>query len=152
MPLKKLRKYKFLKKKWKKTSKGLIGRHCEISIRSLGLAIPQYTRLLSDSPEWMKLGFDLFKSCGEVGAIIHETFPSASYSQLSQENILDNICIPTQHLKRSPKDMLDASMCAYTIRRFEQGFGCEVGGGYQMGTIVLPCQVSDHPVLSYPQS
>lgn len=152
MPLKTFRALKFQNGEWKKSPKGLIGRHCEIVVRTLKLANPQYTPTEQNAPEWMKLGFKLFEAVCQSGATVCETFPSASYTQLHQENITDTIPIPVHQLKPGPKDMLDAAICAYTVRRFDLGKGCEVGGSDGMGTIVLPCKVESHPVLTYPQS
>jgi hypothetical protein len=57
------------------------GRHCEVVVASLGLANPQWTPLFDESPNWMLLGFGLFRALEGVGRV-HEVFPTASYSQL----------------------------------------------------------------------
>ena len=51
-----------------------------------------------------------------------------------------------------PKDMLDAAIGALTVREFEAGRGCEVGGGDGLGTIILPRPIPEpiEAVLTWP--
>lgn len=112
------------------------GRHCEIAVRALGLANPQWTPLAPDAPEWMRLGFKLFERLQQE-CQVHEVFPSAAYTMLAQD-VHAQVTVHLGHMKPGPKDMLDAHVAAFTVREFAQGRGCEVGGGDGQGTIVLP--------------
>ena len=113
------------------------GRHCEIVIRVAGLANPQWTPSVSDRiPNWMQLGFELFKAAEAVGHQTHEVFPSASYSLLGRTSARLTVDLGAFHL--APKDILDAYVAAYTVAEFVEGRGCEVGGGDALGTIILP--------------
>ena len=112
------------------------GRHCEIVISAHRLANPQWTPLNSDVPEWMNLGFTFFSALDSL-ATVHEVFPSASYALL-QGNTTVRIETDFSACKPGPKDMLDAWVAAATVREFEEGRGCEVGGGDGLGTIILP--------------
>jgi len=112
------------------------GRHCEVVIKSLGLGNPQWTPLLSDAPEWMQLGFEIFKRFAYIKNVF-EVFPSASYRMLNEEKGYE-VGLTFAHFQRGPKDMLDACMAAYTVYEFINGRGSQVGGGDGMGTIVLP--------------
>ena len=57
------------------------GRHCEIILKSLNIANPQWTPTEGNCPNWMQIGFDLF-SCLENSEGVFEVFPAASYSIL----------------------------------------------------------------------
>ena len=68
MPLKNQREFYWnnKRKKWRKrmsNEKGH-GRHCEVVIKSLGIANPQWTRLKDDCMEWMQLGFKIYDGPG----------------------------------------------------------------------------------------
>lgn len=113
------------------------GRHCEVVLRTCGLANPQWT---GPEPEpWVQLGIELFQALGEV-ATVHEVFPSATYVQLAgtTEPALQ---LSFGEFAPGPKDMLDACMAALTVREYELGRGCSAGGGDGFGAIVLarPC-------------
>jgi predicted nuclease with RNAse H fold len=123
------------------------GRHCEVIIKSLGLANPQWTPPASLAKPWMLLGFELFVALAEVGCI-HEVFPSASYSQLakSQEPTLQH---SFAGFATGPQDMLDAYIAAATVLEYEQGRGSAVGGGDQLGSIVLPRPTGSTPTALF---
>ena len=128
------------------------GRHCEVVIKALGIANPQWTRLKDQSPPWMALGYSLYQTLHNINHL-YEVFPSASY-KLLDGNLLPVIGLSFAHFVHGPKDMLDACVCAYTVHAFINGRGFEVGGGDGMGTIILPGQlpVSDsYPVLHWPK-
>ena len=88
------------------------------------------------APEWMQIGFRIFNAL-EAGPRVHEVFPSASYEML-QSAPEARISLSFEHFRPGPKDMLDATIGALTVREFESGLGVEVGGGDGLGTIVLP--------------
>lgn len=112
------------------------GRHCEVVIRGAGIANPQWTPTGPESPEWMKLGYSLFETLGQMGMRTHEVFPSASYSLLEGVDHLP-VAIRFSDFHTGPKDMLDACCAAFTIHEFLAGRGTEVGND-GLGTIVLP--------------
>ena len=112
------------------------GRHCEVVIRALGLANPQWTTTLAEAPAWMQLGFELFAAF-ERHCETHEVFPSASYRQLAQAPEL-RIEISLDQFGPGPKDLLDALVAAVTVREFRAGRGSAVGNGDGFGSIVLP--------------
>lgn len=113
------------------------GRHCELVVRSAGIANPQWTPAADDRiPEWMRLGFALFAACEAAGHRTHEVFPSASYYLLGATSARLTVDLGAFHL--APKDILDAYVAAYTVAEFAAGRGCEVGGADGLGTIVLP--------------
>ena len=136
------RTWRFDRKRWvplATAAKGH-GRHCEMVVSALRLANPQWTPSLRTAPAWMKLGFRIFAEIDTAGFRTHEVFPSASYTQLTNEDV--RFEISTAGLRPRPKDMLDAYIAAVTVAEFELGRGCEVGGGDRLGTIVLPRPVS----------
>jgi hypothetical protein len=137
MPIKKLRTRYFDKKKnvWHKKEKESIGRECEVIINSYRIANCQWTNRAEKSPDWMKLGFEIFSKLKNLPNV-YEVFPSASYKLLQHENIKYELCL--DGFKEGIKDMLDASVASITIKEFYEGRGCEVGGGDGLGTIVLP--------------
>ena len=55
---------------------------------------------------------------------------------LENENVKYELCL--NEFKSGVKDMLDASVAAFTVYEFVNGRGCEVGGEDSLGTIVLP--------------
>jgi len=138
MPLNTLRKWRWRKRKGWNTAlaQRQIGRHCEIVVHALGLATPQWTRLYAHSPEWMHLGFALFKEFEMRSCTVLEVFPSAAYQQLS--GVDARLTIDVSGLARGVKDMLDAHVAAFTVQEFVEGRGCAIGGGDGLGAIVLP--------------
>ena len=119
------------------------GRHCEVVIKALGLANPQWTPTLDSSPAWMQVGFELFGSLsGQVDT--YEVFPSAAYAQLA-ESADALVSISLKGFVHGPKDMLDAYVAAYTVQQYLAGRGAAVGGGDGLGAIILPRPVSFQP-------
>lgn len=125
------------RRRWKLSrSQNGYGRHCEIVISAHRIANPQWTPLMDEAPEWMRLGFSLFTAVEKVAGV-HEVFPAASYCLLS--GIRDvKVRVDFSACKPGPKDMLDAWVAAATVKEFVEKRGCEVGGGDGLGTIVLP--------------
>lgn len=140
MPIKKLRKRSFDKKtnSWIKKGDEKLGRECEVIIKSYNIANPQWTRTLKDSPDWMKLGYDIFSKLKSF-SFVYEVFPSASYKMLENKNVKYELCL--NNFVGGVKDMLDASVAALTVFEFINGRGCEVGGEDNLGTIVLPRKI-----------
>ena len=127
------------------------GRHCEVVIKALRIANPQWTRLKDDSPSWMELGYRLYQTLKDVEHL-YEVFPSASYTMLEGHQ-LPPIELSFAKFVHGPKDMLDACVSAYTIHAFIHAKGFEVGGGDGLGTIILPGTLpgpGSHPVLHWP--
>jgi predicted nuclease with RNAse H fold len=112
------------------------GRHCEVVISAHRIAKPQWTPVIDQVPEWMKLGFGLFSVLEDL-ATVYEAFPSAAYTLL-QEDVDVRVNADFSAFKPGPKDMLDALVAAATVREFVEGRGVEVGGGDGLGTIILP--------------
>jgi len=141
MPIKKPRSRNFNKQtnSWTENSDAKVGRECEVIIKSYNIANPQWTRTYKDSPDWMKLGYSIFNSLKEF-PFVYEVFPSASYKMLSKENVKYELCLNEFH--SGVKDMLDASVAAFTVYEFADGQGCEVGGGDGLGTIVIPRKIN----------
>lgn len=137
MPIKKLRTsyYDRKTKSWIKKPKQSNGRECEVIIKSYNMANPQWTKTLADSPQWMRLGYDIFSATKKFPHVF-EVFPSASYKMLDNEKVKYELCL--KYFANGVKDMLDASVAAITVYEFVKGRGCEVGGGDELGTIVLP--------------
>lgn len=148
------REYYWKRGKWKKKTsqeKGY-GRHCEVVLKALNIANPQWTPLAENAPSWMQLGFKLFKSLTSFENLF-EVFPSASYTMLKNKK-QPTVSISFENFVDGPKDMLDACIGAFTVHEFIKGRGSEVGGGDRLGTIVLPTKIpvpSSHPVLSWPK-
>ena len=122
--------------RWRHRAAPGTGRHCEVVIKSLGLANPQWTPAIDKVPEWMRVGFALFGS--DWGCPVHEVFPSAAYRQLDRLGAPLVTSLDWSWFADQPKDILDAWMAAVTVREVAQGRGGEVGGGDGLGTIVLP--------------
>jgi len=139
-PIKKLRTRYFHKKKnvWTLETKQSNGRECEVIVKSYNLANPQWTRTFTESPDWMKLGLRIFSELKDF-QFVYEVFPSASYKMLENENIKYELCL--NEFNKGVKDMLDASVAAYTVCEYVNGSGCEVGGEDGLGTIVLPRKI-----------
>ena len=125
------------------------GRHCEVVISAHRLARPQWSPLAGEAPEWMQRGFQLYEALAHLGRT-YEAFPTASYRQLQGSGIKAEIDLGT--LCAGPKDMLDAYIAAVTVREYELGRGCAVGGGDGLGTIILPRPLQDpiEAVLDWP--
>ncbi len=115
------------------------GRHCEVVIKAHGLGNPQWTPLAtSQIPPWMELGFQLFEAFAEMdNTVVHEVFPTASYHQF-ETGPTPFLTLSLNGFRPGPKDMLDASVAAITVREFDRGHGVELGGGDGLGTIVVP--------------
>ncbi len=142
MPIDKLRKRIFDKKTnlWIEKGDEKLGRECEVIIKSYNIANPQWTRTLKDSPDWMKLGYSIFKAL-KAFPFVYEVFPSASYRMLEKENVKYELCL--NNFSGGVKDMLDASVGSITVYEFINGRGCEVGGEDGFGTIVLPKKLTN---------
>jgi hypothetical protein len=127
------------------------GRHCEVVVKALGLANPQWTPLAEDAPAWMTIGFRIFAALAPVAPVV-EVFPSASYKQL-EGDASARATLDFSAFRPGPKDMLDAVMAAVTVREFAAGKGAEVGGGDGLGTIVLPrpAPFNDSEVFEWPE-
>jgi predicted nuclease with RNAse H fold len=140
MPLTKLRTRYFDKKKkeWNIKSELSNGRECEVIIKSYNIANPQWTKPLRESPDWMKLGFEIFSALKDF-PFVYEVFPSASYKMLRDKNLKYELSLNS--FGSGVKDMMDASVAAITVYEFVNGRGCEVGGEDGLGTIVLPGKV-----------
>lgn len=153
LPLPAPRQYFWRKGGWIKRSEGErgYGRHCEVVVKALNIANPQWTPLVGEAPAWMELGFSLFAALNGYPDV-YEIFPTASYHLLEdQQQPITQVSF--RSFGPGPKDMLDAAVAAYTLAEFAAGRGCEVGGGDGLGTIVLPrCLpvMVGHPVLTWP--
>lgn len=141
LPIRKLRTRYFDRKinSWLEKTKQSVGRECEVIIKSYSIANPQWTKTLAESPEWMKLGYNIFSALKEF-PYVYEVFPSASYKMLEKENLAYELCLNS--FKGGVKDILDASVAAITVYQFVNGRGCEVGGDDGWGTIVLPRKIN----------
>jgi len=153
MPLKDKRPFYWDGKKglWrnrKKKEKGH-GRHCEVIIKSLGIANPQWTRLEPECEDWMRLGFDIYKQLKGFDNVF-EVFPSASYNMLKDDRDV-KVTINFAKFSQGPKDMIDACIAAMTVYEFIHGRGTEVGNGDGLGSIILPRPIIDviNPDLLY---
>lgn len=115
------------------------GRHCEIVVRRLGLANPQWTPPASQPIPWITLGQQVFTAFEQSGFTAIECFPTASYTRLGQ---MDNqvINIPGRMFAHSrlAHDVLDACIAALTADFFVARSATELGGGDGYGTIVVP--------------
>jgi hypothetical protein len=101
----------------------------------------------------MQLGFKLYSAL-KGHAIVHEVFPTASYALL-QGNTDVRINANFSACRPGPKDMLDSWVAAATVREFVNGKGTEVGGGDEMGTIILPRPLPEpviNEVLTWPSN
>jgi hypothetical protein len=125
------------RKRWRRRrpSESGRGRHCEIVIAAHQLAHPQWTPLEPDAPEWMRVGFALFRALTPFARVL-EVFPAASYRLLSGTDL--RLEVTLKGFADGPKDMLDAFVGALTTREFCCGRGTQVGGGDGLGTIILP--------------
>jgi predicted nuclease with RNAse H fold len=153
MPLKEPRRFRWKDGRWRKHSVGCVGRHCEIIVSTLGIATPQWTGTKEESPAWMQLGFELFAELGQR-FLTMEVFPTASYRMFADSQLPSRMEVNLADFARGPKDVLDAYVSAVTVREFMAGRGCEIGGGDDLGTIVLPRPVSYRHagILNWPQN
>ena len=123
------------------------GRHCEVIVRALGLANPQWTPSFKDSPEWMRLGYELFSALepeARGSVTVHEVFPSASYAMWKDDPDAPKMRINVSQFQPGPKDMIDAAVAAMTVREYQQGRGAAVGND-GLGAIVLPKPIGEAP-------
>ncbi|MCS7054181.1 MAG: hypothetical protein NZM09_10685 [Ignavibacterium sp.] len=141
MPLKKFRKRNFSKEKnqWELTKDKKLGRECEVIIKSFNIGNPQWTQTFKNSPDWMRLGYSIFEELNDF-PYLYEVFPSASYKMLENDELKFELCL--KNFSNGIKDMLDASVAAITVYEFINGRGCEVGGEDNLGTIILPREIS----------
>lgn len=153
MPLPELREWYWVKGRWeKRTTQVGHGRHCEVVIKAHNIANPQWTPLADKAPDWMRIGFSLFKEFG-ARCQVFESFPSASYHML--QTVPEVVCsMSFDQFRPGPKDMLDAVIAAISVFEFINGRGCEVGGGDGLGTIILPRPILNpkKEVLQWPGS
>lgn len=151
MPLPAPRQWYWQRNTWtRRTTQKGVGRHCEVAVKALNLANPQWTPMAEEAPEWMQTGFSLFTRFGSR-CRTYEAFPSASYQML--ETLPSIACtLSFDAFRPGPKDMLDAVIAALTVAEFVNGRGCEVGGGDGLGTIILPGPLKDAQsrVLQWP--
>ncbi len=120
------------------------GRHCEIVIKALGIANPQWTPIGPEIPsdkEWIRVGAALFQALSDFPHV-YEVFPSASYALLSG-NERARVDIDFSAFQPGPKDMLDACVAALTVGEYLDGNGCALGNADGLGSIILPVDVTD---------
>lgn len=127
------------------------GRHCEVVIAAHRIANPQWTPLAAEAPEWMRHGFAIFKALEHRGEC-YEVFPSAAYRLLRDDTRL-SVTLNFSQFSSGPKDMLDAVLAAATVREYLAGRGQAVGGGDDLGAIVLPRPIANPiaGVLTWPE-
>ena len=129
------------------------GRHCEVVVKSLALANPQWTPPRGKKvKDWMKLGFELYEALQERGEV-YEVFPRASFSVLDRSGVL-RVELDLSIFSDHSHHMLDAFIGAVTVREYCIGKGFAVGGGDGAGQIILPRPPRDtsHPVLDWPNA
>lgn len=157
-PLVKPRRHAFRNGRWQamQTSAAGYGRHCEVVLKSLGVANPQWTPIKGSSPAWMQVGFSFYEELSSrKDTEVFEVFPSASYALLARQRAQSlRVSLPYSALERNRRDFIDAVVSGVTVRRFVRGRGYEVGGGDGMGTIILPTPLSaeerSSPVRDWP--
>lgn len=140
-PLVDLRTYKAGNGQWEMCDPA-VGRHCELVIRKLKLAIPLWTPQQADARPWMRVGFELFQVATKYLGVkrVHEVFPSASYAQWARCRS-PKVAVAFDHFLPGPKDMLDAVAAAATMAEYVAGRGTALGGGDQLGAIVVPGKI-----------
>jgi hypothetical protein len=153
------RRWAWRRGRWTPSAKPLAGRHCEVAVRAIGLADPDWTPIRRDAPAWMLHCPHVYRDCAKiVGAEhVHEVNPKASRRQLA---FLALLKVPHRSMIRPPRgfpsarrDALDAMIAAWTVALHETGCGSAIGGGDDAGSIVIP---GDPPpqtppgLLSYP--
>ncbi len=130
------------------------GRHCEVIVSAAGLANPQWTPSLEDSPDWMRLGYALFETLESEASgatALYEVFPSASYAMWHNDPNAPRVTLDVSQFRAGPKDMIDATVAAMTVREYDQGRGTAVGRD-GLGSIVLPKPIPHAPaaLLQWP--
>ena len=120
-------------------------------IKSLNLANPQWTPIGDSEPEWMAVSFDFFKQFDRYCKTF-EVFPSASYNKLDSVHDL-SVRVSFNNFLPGPKDMLNSIVGALTVKGFVEGRGTSVGGGDQLGEIILPrpIQCNVPQILKWPE-
>ncbi len=115
------------------------GRHCEVVVRRLGLANPQWTPPATQPIPWVTLGQQVFAACDAAGFTTIECFPTASYTRFGQMDGVE-LNIPGRMFAHSrlAHDILDSCVAAMTADLFLAGNATELGGGDGYGTIVVP--------------
>ena len=137
-PLAEPRRWYWTRREWRpkqESDKG-IGRHCEVLLAAHNVATPQWTPLLSETPDWMMAGFKLFKSL-QSHPHCYEVFPSASCALLKGDQSV-RTDVTLAEFWPSRKDMLDAVLSAITVQEYLAGRGQAVGGGDGLGALILP--------------
>lgn len=127
----------------RRESESGVGRHCDVVVKSANIANPQWTPVVgqvASDKQWMLTGVAMFEALADWKHV-YEVFPSASY-RLFGEIAPRSIRLDLSQLHPGPKDMLDACVAAVTVRRFVDNQGCEVGGADNLGTIVLPVDIT----------
>ena len=153
VPLSVPRKYFWNRNHWRTRREGEpgFGRHCEVILKSLKIANPQFTPIRGKCPPWMELGFALFSCLGDREGVF-EVYPTASYAIL-RGRTNPKVTIDFGNFSPGPKDMIDACISAITVLEYLEGHGCEAGGGDGLGSIILPGPIpieDAHPVLCWP--
>lgn len=153
VPLPAARKFFWSRSHWRprREEERGFGRHCEVILKSLNIANPQFTPIRGECPSWMELGFALFSCLGDREGVF-EVFPAASYSILKGRTN-PKVTIDFANFNPGPKDMIDACVSAITVLEYLEGRGCEVGGGDRLGSIILPGSIpieNTAPVLHWP--
>jgi predicted nuclease with RNAse H fold len=140
------RRYLVVRRRWRLNDAGVWfaadlawGRHCEVVVRRMGLANPQWTPPATQPLPWITLGQRVFTTCEAAGLVAIECFPTASYTRLGQMDGQE-LNIPGRMFAHSrlAHDILDASVAALTADLFVAGNATELGGGDGLGTIVVP--------------
>jgi hypothetical protein len=94
------------------------GRHCEVVLKALNIANPQWTPIKENCPPWMELGFDLFSSLENRKRVeIFEVFPTASYAIL-KGCLNPKVTIDFSNFDSGPKDMIDACISAVIVLEY----------------------------------
>lgn len=148
MPLPSPRRWSSKRGRWVKAALER-GRHCEVVVRCLDLANPQWTPSVERAEPWMQLGFAMFRELSQLpGVTVHEVFPSASY-RMFEASGSPRVTLAFGGFEPGAKDMLDAIVAAVTVKEFTEGRGCEIGGGDGFGTMVLPRQLNTAQVSNF---
>jgi predicted nuclease with RNAse H fold len=127
------------------------GRHCEVIVRKLGLANPQWTPQAHAPSEWICLGQKVFKAFEDTGLKAIECFPTASYARLGKMPGTA-LNVPGEmfaHCRGLAHDVLDSCVAALTTDLFAARNATELGGGDGYGTIVIP-GVVEVPYPAFP--
>lgn len=127
------------------------GRECEVLVRRLRLANPQWTPSATMPMPWITLGQQVFAACESAGFTTIECFPTASYSRFGQMDGFD-LCIPGRMFgghSRLAHDILDSCVAGLTADLFASGNATELGGRDGDGTIVVPGRLNI-PFAAFP--